>query len=169
MFPGANRGGLLSWGSQGRALGAIACEIWSVCGEPALGVLDTGASWELAGRGRGDRTTVLPAATVVCVHMDPGRTRSGPGGQPAESPACTVSPMEFSWGTPCGQASLGAHLCPRQARSLFVKGASGRVTPDAGGGGAGGRLPRPSAPLYRWENRGLGQGGARRGCVALGE
>lgn len=44
VFPGADLGGLPSWGSPGRALGVIAYEVWSVHGEPALGVLDTGAS-----------------------------------------------------------------------------------------------------------------------------
>lgn len=97
VFPGADLGGLPSWGSPGRALGVIAYEIWSVCGEPALSFLDTGASWELAGRGRGDRTSALPAATVGCVHTDPGRIRSGPGSRPAELPACMVSPVGFQW------------------------------------------------------------------------
>ena len=105
----------------------------------------------------------MPAATVGCVHTDPGRIRSGPGGWPAKSPACTVSPVEFSWGTLCGWAGLSPHPCPQQARGLFVKGASGPVTPDAGGGGAGGHLLGPSAPLYRWKKprAGLGRGSPR--------
>lgn len=71
----------------------------------------------------------MPAATVGCVHTDPGRIRSGPGGRPAESPACMVSPVGFRWElrvhrlagpTPVSPAGSGL-VCKRSLRTGYPR------------------------------------------------
>lgn len=82
----------------------------------SLSFLDTGASRELAGRGRGDRTSALPAATALGVStMDPGRIRSG-SGQPARRVTRVHGACGNSSELRAHRLGLGPH-CVLQARA----------------------------------------------------